>query len=138
MRTVKLLISFAGRNYCGWQRQKGQPSIQGAIEEQLAVLCNGPIVLHGAGRTDAGVHAYAMVAHFQTSSTITCYSLLNGLNSLLALDIRIHGVDDVPSSFHARKSATGKRYWYFFSCADVLMATRIPVVAHIPKIIPNN
>ncbi|MDA3834258.1 MAG: tRNA pseudouridine(38-40) synthase TruA [Spirochaetales bacterium] len=134
MRTVRLLISFDGGNYCGWQRQQNQPTIQGAVEEQLAVICNEEIVLHGAGRTDAGVHAYGMVAHFHTSSTVSCYNLLSGLNSRLHTTIRILAVDDVPASFHARKSATGKQYWYFFSCADVLVATRIPVVAHFPKL----
>ncbi len=135
MRTVKLLISFDGRNYSGWQRQMAQPTIQGAIEAVLTKICNEQIVLHGAGRTDAGVHAYGMVAHFQTTSSVSCYNLLSGLNSLLSVDLRIHGVHDVSSSFHARKSATGKRYWYYFSCADVLSATRIPVVAHIPKLV---
>ena len=135
MRTIKLLISFDGRCYSGWQRQKDQPSIQGAIEEILAVVCNEQVVLHGAGRTDAGVHAYGMAAHFQTGSSISCYNLCQGLNSLLQADIRIHHAEDVPSSFHARKSAVGKRYWYFFSCADVLAATRIPVVAHVPGLV---
>ena len=135
MRTIKLLISFDGRNYCGWQRQKAQPTIQGAIENRLGAMCNEPIVLHGAGRTDAGVHALGMVAHFQTESLITSYHFLKGLNSLLDPDIRIHEVVDMDSSFHARKSAVGKQYWYFFSCAQVLSATRIPVVAHIPKLV---
>lgn len=135
MRTIKLLISFDGRNYCGWQRQNLQPTIQGAIEDRLTAICNDRIALHGAGRTDAGVHAYGMVAHFQTTSRISPYNLLRGLNSLLDPDIRIHEVVDMPSSFHARKSAIGKQYWYFFCCAEVLAATRIPVVAHIPKLI---
>ncbi|MDA3970837.1 MAG: tRNA pseudouridine(38-40) synthase TruA [Desulfobulbaceae bacterium] len=135
MRTVKLLISFDGCNYCGWQRQNNQITIQGAIEEQLARICNEPVVLHGAGRTDAGVHAYGMVAHFHTGSRVSCYNLLSGLNSLLHTTIRILAVDDVPESFHARKSAMGKQYWYFFSRADVLVATRVPVVAHFPKLV---
>ena len=134
MRTVKLLISFDGRHYCGWQRQNGQVTIQGALEGVVSQICNEPITLHGAGRTDAGVHASGMVAHFRTESSISCQSLLCGLNSLLASAIRIHRVEDAPASFHARKSAVGKQYWYFFSCADVLAATRIPVVAHLPKL----
>ncbi len=134
MRTVKLLISFDGTDFCGWQRQPEQVTIQGALEQQLAVMCNETIVLHGAGRTDAGVHAYGMVAHFQTKSRVACHSFLRGLNSLLPSSIRILAVDDVASTFHARKSAVGKSYWYFFSVADVLVATQIPVVAHLPHL----
>jgi tRNA pseudouridine38-40 synthase len=70
------------------------------------------IDLHGAGRTDAGVHAEGMVAHFATSSAIPCPDFLRGLNSMLPGAIRIFGVDDVDQNFHARYSATGKRYQY--------------------------
>jgi tRNA pseudouridine38-40 synthase len=59
---------------------------------------------------------------------------LQGLNALLENDIRIHSVEEVSPSFHARKSAIGKRYWYYFSCAGVLSATRAPVMAHFPKL----
>ena len=135
MRTIKLRISFDGRHYSGWQRQRKQPTIQGTIEEVLSVICNGPVCLHGAGRTDAGVHACGMVAHFQTKAGVSCYNLSKGLNSLLPMNIRIHDAEEVPSSFHARKSAIGKRYWYFFSIAEVLVATRIPVVTHVPNLI---
>lgn len=135
MRTIKLLISFAGLRYAGWQRQKSQLTLQGVLEQHLCVICNEQINLHGAGRTDAGVHAHGMVAHFHTGSSIPCQNLLQGLNSLLESDIRIHTVEEVPSSFHARKSAIGKRYWYYFSTVEVLSATRIPVVAHFPKLI---
>ncbi len=134
MRTVKLLISFDGCHYAGWQRQKNQATIQGALEDVLSQVCNESITLHGAGRTDAGVHAHGMVAHFQTTSLISGYKLLRGLNSLLSSTIRVHAADDVPASFHARKSAISKQYWYFFSCAEVLAATRIPLVAHLPKL----
>jgi tRNA pseudouridine38-40 synthase len=70
------------------------------------------IDLHGAGRTDAGVHAEGMVAHFATSSAIPCPDFLRGLNSMLPGAIRIFGVNDVDQNFHARYSATGKRYQY--------------------------
>lgn len=132
MRTIRLLISFDGRRYSGWQRQTKQATIQGCIELVLRRICNEPVTLHGAGRTDAGVHAYGMVAHFKTKSSIGCSNVLAGLNSLLDADIRIHRVEAVESSFHARKNATGKRYWYYFSNGAILNATHIPVVAHLP------
>ena len=64
MRTVKLRIAFDGTDYCGWQRQKNGISIQDEIERALSIICNTEIVLHGAGRTDAGVLALGMTAHF--------------------------------------------------------------------------
>ncbi len=125
MRNTKLLISFDGTDFCGWQRQKDLhlPTVQGVIEDTLAVICNQPIALHGAGRTDSGVHALGMVANFLTSSEITCYGLQKGLNSLLPEAIRILAVEDVDHDFHARKSARAKTYCYYFSIAPVVLAT---------------
>ncbi len=132
MRNIKLLISFDGTDFCGWQRQQKLPTIQGVIEEKLAIICNQPIVLHGAGRTDSGVHALGMVANFQTSSDITCHGLQKGLNSLLPEAIVILAVDDVEPDFHARKSAQAKTYWYHFSTAPFVVATSRLYVASLP------
>lgn len=132
MRNIKLLISFDGTEFCGWQRQKNLPTLQGLIEDKLAVICNHPITLHGSGRTDSGVHALGMVANFLTASDITCYGLQKGLNSLLPVAIRILGVEDVDHSFHARKSATAKTYWYFFSTEPIVLATQSRYVTSLP------
>lgn len=132
MRNIKLLISFDGTDFCGWQAQKGLPTLQGVIEEKLAVICNQSIVLHGAGRTDTGVHALGMVANFLTSSKISCYGLQKGLNSLLPDAIRILAVEDVDPDFHARKSALAKTYWYYFSLAPVVLATSRLYVTSLP------
>ncbi len=132
MRNIKLLISFDGTDFCGWQRQHGLPTVQGVIEEVLAVICNQPITLHGAGRTDSGVHALGMVANFLTSSDITCYGLQKGLNSLLPEAIRILAVEDVDHHFHARKSARAKTYWYHFSIAPFVLATSRLYVTALP------
>ncbi|PLX49025.1 MAG: tRNA pseudouridine(38-40) synthase TruA [Desulfobulbaceae bacterium] len=132
MRNIKLLISFDGTDFCGWQRQQKLPTIQGIIEEKLAVICNEPVVLHGAGRTDSGVHALAMVANFTTASAIACHGLQKGLNSLLPPAIRIHHVVDVDSGFHARKSALAKTYCYYFSTAAMVPATSRLYVTSLP------
>lgn len=132
MRNIKLLISFDGTDFCGWQRQRQLPTIQGIIEEKLAVICNEPVVLHGAGRTDSGVHALAMVANFTTASAIACHGLQKGLNSLLPPAIRIHHVADVERGFHARKSALTKTYCYYFSTADMVPATSRLYVTSLP------
>lgn len=113
LRTIKTTISYDGTNYSGWQRQQHSQTIQGEIEQRLAQMTNEEIALHGAGRTDAGVHAYGMVAHFKTSSIISCQEILRGLNSMLPGAIRILSVRDCDQNFHARYSARGKRYQYF-------------------------
>jgi tRNA pseudouridine38-40 synthase len=112
LRNIKLLISYDGTDFSGWQRQRHDCTIQGEIENRLSLMTREKIDLHGAGRTDAGVHAEGMVAHFATSSAIPCPDFLRGLNSMLPGAIRIFGVDDVDQNFHARYSATGKRYQY--------------------------
>ncbi|MEN8256666.1 MAG: tRNA pseudouridine(38-40) synthase TruA [Thermodesulfobacteriota bacterium] len=132
MRNIKLLISFDGTDFCGWQRQQNLPTVQGLIEETLAIICNQSIILHGAGRTDSGVHALGMVANFLTSSDIACSGLQKGLNSLLPEAIRILAVDDVGQDFHARKSARAKTYWYHFSTEPMVLATSRLYVTSLP------
>lgn len=111
-RTIKLLIGYDGTGFCGWQRQKHGSTIQGEIENRLAIITTEDIFLHGAGRTDAGVHAEGMIAHFKTHSPISCAALVRGLNAMLPGAIRIYLAEEVHSSFHARFSASGKQYQY--------------------------
>ena len=111
-RTIKLLIGYDGTGFSGWQRQRHDRTIQGEIESRLTVMTTEDIHLHGAGRTDAGVHAEGMVAHFRTHSSISCEIILRGLNSMLPGAIRIYHAEEVAPSFHARFSATGKQYQY--------------------------
>lgn len=132
MRTIKLLIAFDGTDYCGWQRQKNGLSIQEEIERTLSIICNGEIILHGAGRTDAGVHALGMTAHFKTSSTVDCTALEKGLNSLLPGAIRIIEASDQPADFHARFSALAKTYHYTIFTGRVLPPHRRLYNHHLP------
>ncbi len=111
-RRIKLLISYDGTNYSGWQRQKHDSTIQGEIEKCLAIMTRDEIFLHGAGRTDGGVHAETMVAHFDCHSTISDADFMRGLNSMLPGAIRISHAITCDTSFHSRFSATGKRYHY--------------------------
>lgn len=132
MRTVRLLIAFDGTDYCGWQRQKNGLSIQEAIEERLATICNEEITLHGAGRTDAGVHAEGMVAHFKTNSAIHVEALQKGLNSLLPGAIRIISSSNAAAGFHARFSALAKSYRYTVFTGEVMNPQRRLYVCHLP------
>lgn len=111
-RNIKLLIGYDGTGYSGWQRQKHDRTIQGEIENRLAVMTTEEISLHGAGRTDAGVHAEGMVAHFLTGSPISCEVFVRGLNAMLPGAIRIYRAEEADPSFHARFSAIGKQYRY--------------------------
>ncbi len=120
MRRICLHIAYDGTNYSGWQRQKNSNTIQEEIEKRLAIITNNEIFLHGAGRTDAGVHAEAMVAHFDCPSTVSDNALLQGLNSMLPGAIRIFSVKTCAPDFHARFSATGKYYHYHLYTGKVL------------------
>jgi tRNA pseudouridine38-40 synthase len=111
-RNIKLTIGYDGTDFSGWQRQHQVKTIQGEIEHYLRLMTREAIDLHGAGRTDAGVHAEGMVANFVTSSAISCQDFLRGLNSMLPGAIRIFSVENVDLQFHARYSAKGKCYQY--------------------------
>jgi tRNA pseudouridine38-40 synthase len=132
MRNIKLLIAYDGTNFGGWQKQKNAPTIQEEIERRLAIILDGPIVLLGAGRTDAGVHARGMVANFKTVKSIGCEALRRGLNALLPLSIRILSADEAPADFHARFSARAKTYVYSLCTGPILLPTERLYVFHFP------
>ena len=111
-RNIKLVIGYDGTEFSGWQRQKNSRTIQGEIERTLNRMTKEDILLNGAGRTDAGVHADGMVAHFHTASAISSANFLRGINAILPSSIRIFSAEDVDASFHARFSAVGKQYQY--------------------------
>jgi len=114
MRTLRMTIAYDGTDFSGWQRQPGEVrTVQGEIEGVLSrVLCE-PVTIHGAGRTDAGVHARGQVASFSTSTGMSVTRLSHALNGLLPKTIRILGMKDAPDDFHARFSALGREYRYF-------------------------
>lgn len=132
MRNIRLVIAYDGTAYAGWQRQAAPATVQGTLEEKISLMANAQVNLHGAGRTDAGVHALGMVANFQTMSNIPCQGFVNGLNSLLPSDIRILDAEDVAPDFHARFSAKGKRYSYHISTLPTLLPHQRLYHAHVP------
>ena len=114
MRRIQLTIEYDGTNYAGWQRQSNALAVQQVIEEALSRLTGERVVLHGASRTDAGVHALGQCAHFDTDSRIPGEKFSYAVNSMLPPDIRVRRSQDAPEGFHARFSARGKRYRYLF------------------------
>ncbi len=113
-RNIRLLITYDGTNFCGWQRQRNGLSIQEALEQRLARITRTAVQVNGAGRTDAGVHAQGMVANFTTGVTMPAPAFVKALNSMLPKDIRILGAEEAAPDFHARFSAKGKTYRYDF------------------------
>ena len=111
-RTIKLVISYDGTDFCGWQKQLSDRTVQGDLEKCLSTITTEEIRLHSAGRTDAGVHALGMVAHFVCVSRIPCEIILRAVNSMLPGSIRLLDVTEVEASFHARYLAKGKKYRY--------------------------
>ncbi len=132
VRNIRLLIAYDGTAYAGWQRQAALPTIQGVLEEKIALMTKAPVTLHGAGRTDAGVHALGMVANFHTRSSIPCLGFVKGLNSLLPDDIRIRQADQADPDFQSRFHAKGKVYAYQFLCTPILFPHQRLYYTHIP------
>jgi tRNA pseudouridine38-40 synthase len=100
-----LLLAYDGARFRGWQKQPGMPTVQGAVEEALKALLGKKLVVHGASRTDAGVHAEAQVASFRTNA-------IDPGQLLFAEGLRLVRWATAPDSFHARATSVGKRYRY--------------------------
>lgn len=106
-------IDYEGTHYRGWQtQQEGVPSIQSTIEDVLSRIADHPVIIHAAGRTDAGVHASGMVAHFDTHAIRGHKSWLLGSNTWLPKDIALRWIHPVSEDFHARFKAVARRYRY--------------------------
>ncbi len=112
MRRIRIVVEYDGTDFVGWQRQENGASVQAAIEDVIAQMTGVKTFVRGAGRTDAGVHALAQVAHFDTESNIPLAGFRRGLNALLPRAIAVHALDEAPADFDARRSAHKKLYRY--------------------------
>ena len=132
MQRYAIGIEFCGTQYRGWQTQQaGVASVQETIEKVLSKIANAPVLLHGAGRTDAGVHATNMVAHFDTEAVRPERGWLMGANSQLPKDISIQWIKCMDENFHARFKATARRYRYVVYNAPHRPALLNKQVTHI-------
>lgn len=111
-KRIALVIQYLGTDFQGWQRQPKGRTVQGEIESAIAQVLGYSVTLHGAGRTDSGVHAAAQVAHFDAVTPIPAQKWASVLNSRLPEDVLIRASAKVPSSWHARFSAVLRRYRY--------------------------
>ena len=112
MTRFKLLVEYDGTDFVGWQSQPNGRSVQKSIEQALAELFGQAIRLHGAGRTDTGVHAFGQIAHFDAETALPPETIVKALNARLKADITIRNVEVAASDFHARFSASSRRYTY--------------------------
>ena len=112
MCVTKLVLSYDGTDFRGWQKQPGERTVQGVIEDTLARLAAKRIPVMGAGRTDAGVHAAGQAASFRAELSLQRGDLRRALNALLPDDVRVLSAGPVPPGFDARKSARSKVYRY--------------------------
>jgi tRNA pseudouridine38-40 synthase len=111
-RNYRLLIEYDGSAFHGWQKQREDRTVQGEIEKALFTMTGRNIVIHGSGRTDAGVHAQGQVANFKSDSGLSPKTFQKGLNSLLPNDVVILACHEADMQFHARYDVVRKRYHY--------------------------
>jgi tRNA pseudouridine38-40 synthase len=116
MPRFKLLIEYAGTRYSGWQIQKNARTVQGEIDRAIREIAGRKeFELYGSGRTDAGVHALAQVAHLELYTTLPAESLRRRINDELPADIHVRAIQNVPHRFHARHDAISRSYVYQIS-----------------------
>ena len=111
-RNLKLVLSYDGSDFCGWQIQPDAVTIQGTLASAIGRITGEKVLPQGSGRTDAGVHALAQVATFVTESAVPTANFLKALNDILPATVRVLEVTEASADFHARHSAQAKTYRY--------------------------
>ena len=133
----RLILSYRGDRFAGWQRQPDAVTVQAVVEDALSDLLGSklrrPVRVVGAGRTDAGVHARAQAAHLELPVPFPERGLVHGGNHRLPPEIRIHEARRMPAGFHARKHASGKRYRYRLVRTEILSALDAPFAVAVPS-----
>jgi len=112
MRNLRALLAYDGAPFRGWQRQDGFPSVQEALERATEAATGEVVVVHGAGRTDTGVHALGQVASFHVATRLSDDRLRHALNAHLPREVVVRRLETCRDDFHARFDAVGKRYLY--------------------------
>ena len=127
-----LILSYRGDGYSGWQRQNNALTVQQVVEEALSDLVDREVRIHGASRTDAGVHARGQVAHLDLEREFPVRGLQHGANRRLPEDIRVMRACRMPAGFHARKCAVSKEYRYRLMRGEILSPLDAPRAVRIP------
>lgn len=132
-RTLKLTLAYDGTAFAGWQMQAGPRTVQGELEAALQPIDGTRVVVHAAGRTDAGVHAAGQVVSFALDSGIALDALQRALNVRLPDDVRVMDVAEAPAGFNARFHARRKTYRYAIYNAAVVPPQIRHFVWHVPQ-----
>ena len=132
---IKLTIAYDGRLLEGWQSQPSGNTVQNWLEKAAAETAKEPVRVHGSGRTDAGVHGVAQIAHFDAPDHLTMnpFNWVPALNSKLPSSIRVLAAEEAAPDFHARFSARGKTYHYDICTEPVLSPFRAGLAWHLPR-----
>ena len=112
---IKMILSYDGSHYAGWQRQENAVGIETIVMQAMERIHHHPVMIYASGRTDAGVHAFGQVIHFDTEITMDEEHWVRAMNALLPCDIRIQAAERAADDFHARFDAVRKRYDYWIS-----------------------
>jgi tRNA pseudouridine38-40 synthase len=131
-RTLKLTVSYDGTDFYGWQRQAAERTVQAVLEAALAPIEGRPVVVTGAGRTDAGVHADGQVASLSLTATIGPLELQRALNATLPPDVRVCEIAEAHADFNARFDARLKTYRYAIWCGAVMPPRQRRYSWHVP------
>jgi tRNA pseudouridine38-40 synthase len=132
MRNLKLIVSYDGSEFAGWQVQPDSPTVQGTLASAIGRVTGEKVLPQGSGRTDAGVHALAQVVTFTTQSSVPTANFVKALNDGLPPAIRVLEVAQMDSDFHARKSARAKTYRYRIYRAAICPPFLVRYVWHYP------
>lgn len=136
MTRFRLTIEYDGRSFMGWQRQPHGPTVQAAIEDAAKAITGEQVILHAAGRTDAGVHAEAMVAHCDVQKPLTPFRLMEAINAKLrGVPIAILASAPVADDWHARFSCIGRRYSYRIINRRAPLALDVGRAWRVPKLL---
>src|ERR1700741_3504529 len=112
MRNLKMIVSYDGAEFSGWQVQPNAITVQGTVASVIGRITGEKVLPQGSGRTDAGVHALAQVMTFVTQSSVPTGNFLKAMNDILPASVRVLEVTEAPPDFHARHSAQAKTYRY--------------------------
>jgi len=112
MKNYKLIIQYNGKNYAGWQKQENANTVQGEIENALAVCLREKVSITGSGRTDTGVHALGQTANFRVKNELNKFKIRHSINALTPDDISIISMEEVHENFHSRFDAISRSYLY--------------------------
>jgi tRNA pseudouridine38-40 synthase len=132
MRNLKLILSYDGSEFAGWQVQPDAMTVQGALASAIGRVTGEKVLPQGSGRTDAGVHALAQVVTFVTESSVPTANFVKALNDVLPASVRVLDAEEVAPDFHARKSALAKTYRYRIYRASICPPFLARYVWHYP------